>query len=474
MSKGDQVERPWEFQWRGKEPGQPPMLGGETQLVVDDEMIEATHLLSRRVNPPQKHPEPVLTPTLPYEGDGVVSYGSVVKLPGTDRYRLYYRFLNPRAPGDDGKLHSALCFAESTDLYHWDKPLLADFPYAGQPRSNALTAFGHDCASVLLDEADPDPRKLFKLAYSPWDWPEGLRTAASADGLHWTQYEGRILKLGDRMSLYYNPVKKKYTAWSRCYAVKGLRAAFAAESDDFENWYPIPRSILEADALDAPDTGIYGATAFWYESQLLGFVEIYRAKIGKLHTQFMSSRDGHNWRREEHREAFVACGAHGSRDGYWVFPTDNAPVRIGDRLHLLLSERRVPHSPLKAACDPPSATIGLATLRVDGFASLDAGLGGWMVTKPFTFDRKGLLTVNACPLFPRAPDDPMKLTVTVRDEAGRAIPNYAEGDAVAVGGDSLRHELRWKARADLSELRGRPIRLAFHMTNTRLYSYTIR
>lgn len=479
MSSTEYVPKPWESEWAAKKPEPPPVLTPSAQLFVDDVMIERrSRNLCRRINPPVRHPDPVLVPTLEWEGHGVISYGSVIKLPGTDRYRLYYRTDYHAAPLDDWDQSSALCYAESADLFHWDKPVSADFPYFTPknnrrwPATNALTAFGHDCASVLLDEHDPDPERRFKLAYSPANWWAGLNSAVSRDGLRWKHFNERILNLGDRMSLYYNPVKKKYTAWSRCYAISGDRAAYAAESDDFIKWYPIPHLVLHADEQDLPETGIYGATAFWYESQLLGFVEIFRGALGKLYTQFMSSRDGHAWRRDEHREAFIPNGPHGSRDGYWVFPTDNAPLRIGDRLYLLISERNSPHPPVGACPAAPSATIGLATMRVDGFVSLDAGTPGWVVTKPFVFQGRGTLTVNACPFFGDSPS-PMSLAAEVYDESGRAIEGYTLADAVPVHGDNLQHEIRWKNRADLAEQKGRPIRLAFRMDNTRLYSYRV-
>ena len=466
------LEKPWEAEWRREEPKPPPVLDDAAQLVVDDHLIESKYNLVRRLNPPQKRPDPVLVPTLPWEGQHVICYGAVLKLPGSDVYRMYYKGANPDPDRERGEATGVLSFAESTDLVNWEKPLSKDRPYGRFESTNTVGFVGHDCASVILDETDGE--HPFKLMCSPWDWWLGLQPAVSADGLSWEKVDVRVARLGDRMSFFYNPVNQRYVAWSRCYAVKGARSIFAAQSEDFHTWDAIPRLTVEADAHDPPGTQLYGGTGFWYESQFVGYLEMYRGALGRLYAEFMSSRDGVAWQREEQRQIFLDNGPHGARDGYWIFPADNAPIRFGDQLYLHYSERAGPHSPHAAPKPGQTATIGLATMRVDGFASLDAGgQDAMLLTKPCRFEGKGELTVNACPFTPCDGEHAMRLRVEVLDEAGAPIPGFTADDAVEVSGDRLDHPIRWQQRDSLAELKDRPIRLAFRLFNSRFYSFRI-
>jgi len=95
------------------------------------------------------------------------------------------------------------------------------------------------------------------------------------------------------------------------------------------------------------------------------------------------------------------------------------------------------------------------------------------VTKAFKFSGKGQLTVNAAPFHPGA-DAPMSIQAEVLDESGAVLAGYSQSEALAASGDSLSLALRWKQRADLAGLSGRPIRIVFHLFNTRFYSYRLR
>ncbi|WDM02818.1 glycosidase [Alicyclobacillus cycloheptanicus] len=73
----------------------------------------------------ERHPEPVLVPTEPYELPGGCEDPRVVEIEGT-YYMTYTAF--------DGET-ARLCLATSTDLYHWRKHgyLIATWPWGPQP-----------------------------------------------------------------------------------------------------------------------------------------------------------------------------------------------------------------------------------------------------------------------------------------------------------------------------------------------------
>jgi len=110
--------------------------------------------------------------------------------------------------------------------------------------------------------------------------------------------------------------------------------------------------------------------------------------------------------------------------------------------------------------------IGLATIRPDGFASLNAPYDEGRVTlKPLLY-RGTQLQVNAKANFG-------ELTVEVLDERQAVIPGFTREECQPMRADSLEHTMRWKNNASLASLHGRPISLRFHLQNTRLYSYRI-
>ena len=59
---------------------------------------------------------------------------------------------------------------------------------------------------------------------------------------------------------------------------------------------------------------------------------------------------------------------------------------------------------------------------------------------------------------------------------GKVTEGFARSDCASITTDSVRHVISWKGNSDFHLLQARPIRLRFHLTNTKLYSFkpTIR
>ena len=104
------------------------------------------------------------------------------------------------------------------------------------------------------------------------------------------------------------------------------------------------------------------------------------------------------------------------------------------------------------------------TTRLDGFVSLHAGrAGASVVTKPLVFDGNRL-SLNL------AGSAAGSLRVELRDEAGAAIPGFTFADCDEVFGDSTDRIVGWRGERDVSRLAGRPIRIAFRLSEVDLYS----
>ena len=107
--------------------------------------------------------------------------------------------------------------------------------------------------------------------------------------------------------------------------------------------------------------------------------------------------------------------------------------------------------------------IGLATLRRDGWVSLDAGdEWGYVLSKPF-IQPQGRLRVNASLL-----EDPKgELVAGFVDTDGKAVPGCESSLPLREGGLALAPRFE----RDEDELAGREVRLKLSLRRGKLYSY---
>lgn len=115
-----------------------------------------------------------------------------------------------------------------------------------------------------------------------------------------------------------------------------------------------------------------------------------------------------------------------------------------------------------------SAT-GVAVLRRDGFASMDAGAQpGTLTTRPLRFHGSRLF-VNA--------DVPQgTLRAEVRNAEGRPIMPFTLANSIAFTGNRTLQAMRWKdadGAGDLSSLAGKTVSLHFEPVNGSLYSFWV-
>jgi hypothetical protein len=175
------------------------------------------------------------------------------------------------------------------------------------------------------------------------------------------------------------------------------------------------------------------------------------------------SRDGFHWHRPE-RRAFLAVS---EREGDWnwgnVQSAGGGGLVVGDRLYFYFSGRA--GAPAKKERRDTGGSTGLATLRRDGFASLDAGAAaGTLTTRPVRFSGKHL--------FVNADAGAGELSAEVLDERGQVLPGFARSDCTRVRADKTRQPLTWKA-GELGTVAGRPVKLRFHLRQGRLYAFWV-
>ncbi|MBN2311450.1 MAG: exo-alpha-sialidase [Candidatus Hydrogenedentes bacterium] len=440
--------------------GEPRRVGGTHQLFVDDALIALNQGLERVVNRPAPHYDnPVLTYEKPWEGNCVITWGSVLYDEAEGRFKIWYEVYKKFPEHNDGTM---VCYATSQDGVQWDKPELGLIDYLGSTANNIV---------LWLDEETIDAPSVLRVpgatpecAYRMYFYSgrhEGIRTATSAEGIHWAVREGTVIQAGDRSTAYYDSGRGVFRVLTRIPG-RGERTIGIWESRDGEHFEAMGE-VLAADAEDPEKTELYGMIAFNYESLWLGFLEPFFIPIRKLNTQLAYSRDGLEWHRACSRQTFLDYGPPGSWDQAWVTPSHNAPIRLGDRLYLFYQGRQTLHWAQKPYGH--IGGVGLAFLRPDGFVSLDSQWEeGEVVTAPLLLEGNAL-HVNA---FAR----PGQVRVEITDVEGHPIEGFTLADCVALENtDAVDYTMGWRGEHSLEGVRGRPIRLRLAVQGAKLYSF---
>jgi hypothetical protein len=457
------------------------------QLFVDDFLVEETTLL-REFHRPVKHSaNPVLTSITDLErGDGLPvatpKSGGLWWDPTEQNYKLWY---------EAGWLGS-LAYAISKDGLHWHRPALDPVN-----KSNRIVPdLRPDSTTVFLDYEARDPAERFKLFLrEPGGPPTPGFALVSADGLHWSKPVATG-PVGDRSTMFYNPFRHRWVFSIRSSGDGAIRRTatgrtrYYVEHPEFlagAQWKESDVAFwVGADRLDPPDSQInqrpqlYNLDAVAYESLMLGIFQIHRGptneecmsqgmpKITDLTVAF--SRDGFHWHRPDRTPFIRAERSAGTWDRGYVQSVGGICVVRADELWFyyigFAGDATNTHPDWMKNGMYANGSCGIAILRRDGFASLNApNEGGSITTRLVRFNGHHLFANVACATG--------ELRAEVLDEFGSPLAPFTADKSVPVVVDSTRVALRWADMPDLSSIAGRPVRLRFHLKNGKLYSFWV-
>ncbi|MBI5775530.1 MAG: hypothetical protein HZA89_17555 [Verrucomicrobia bacterium] len=488
-------------------------LGSRRELFVDDFLIER---LAGKAELRLHHPELkeiVLVHDAPWEGSGS-GYHSIFKDGGL--YRMYYKAWHlavTKGKVDTGTHPLFCCYAESDDGIRWRKPELGLHEFNGAKANNIVIASGKLGAlnvdaghpAVFKDENPAAPPDACYKAFVRSSNPNGLLPFKSPDGIHWSPMSDApvLTKLGafDSQNLaFWDAARGEYRAYWRIFTAGvttdkewkpgGYRAIRTATSKDFLNWNP----HADVKYVDSPAEALYTNQVKPYHRAphlLLGFPTRYvergwndsmkalpelehrewragaNERYGTAITEalFMASRDGVKFKRWN--EAFLRPGIE--REGTWNYgqqylawhlvETKSALEGAPDELSLYASE---------SYWTGTSSALRRYTLRLDGFVSVRAPMGGGeLVTKPFTFTG-GKLTLNF------ATSAAGGIQVELQNAGGQPLPGFTLADCPPIFGDALERAVTWKGGGDVSALAGKTVRLRFAMKDADLYALRFR
>ena len=111
----------------------------------------------------------------------------------------------------------------------------------------------------------------------------------------------------------------------------------------------------------------------------------------------------------------------------------------------------------------------MAILRLDGFVSVTGK--GALTTRPLLLEGNRL-KINATGVDRFVGPGYGTVRVEVLDAAtGEAVPGFGKDESDAFGGDEIGYTASWKGQSDLSGLRGKAVRLRFHLDKAKLFSF---
>jgi len=396
--------------------------------------------------------------------------------------------------------HAGVGYAESKDGIHWTKPLV------GKDGKNNIVHRGQGF-SCMIDPTVPwgHPEKYKGAADLGEDGFGGQRSRVglsySPDGIHWTHYN-RGKPVSHRAADFHNQIlwdsiAGKYRLMTRTDLGAGggagesrsVRIMVHSGGNDLMQHPTAWDTIADEIAVDDPRKETvswssavprlqFNAMTCWiYEGVYFGLMDIYtmdrpgffdgfdydtRHEKDVMDFYIGASRDGANFDKSwvHARKPLVPRGQAGSFDKDGVKPPSQI-VTYNDEHWIFyggMSERHYSRG--------RDLKIGLAKLRLDGFVCLQAkDKPGVVVTRPFKLQGSTLL-VNV-----GATDG--EVLVEVLDAEGSPIPGFSASEGRTYEGvDELRLMPGWKSVRDLSGLKGKVIRLRFHLRNAKLYSFS--
>lgn len=457
------------------------------QLFVDDFLIEKTTLTRINYQPKYYTGNPILKPDKPWEWNKTGPYAApfsdgVWFDEKTKKYKIWYL----AGAGKDKKTFQT-CYAESVDGIHWLKP---DLNIYGD--NNIVDTSDRDAATIWLDKNETNLNKRFKLFLMEHRIKDNrwqIILKYSADGIHFSKGEAQSGDMYDRTTVFFNPFLKKWVMSIKAQTAIG-RARNYLENTNLETLVSLAHRTrpdirdenivpwFGADDKDPHNPNfpeikpqIYNFDAMPYESIMLGYFVVWQGpennvceKLGiqKRNQVFIGySRDGFHWDKPS-RQAFMGVN---QKEGAWnwgnVQSVVGCPIIKDDSLYFYVSGRGLNNS--SRSWDSNMST-GLATLRRDGFISMETKSLGTLTTRCVSFNGNYLF-INA--------DIQGSLKVEVLDSNNNKIQGYSADDCLIFRGNKTKQLITWKNQKNVSSLKDRPVKFKFYINNGSLYSFWV-
>jgi hypothetical protein len=484
-------------------------IGLQKQLLVDDYVIAKKFNITRELGQPIKQGV-VMGPSIPTDFDpvkqfpdglpksgGSYEFGRRLSVVWNEKRQLFQMLCRASA-------ENLTAYAESIDGIKWIKPIISE-----DGKSNLITYRGKNRgtfyeASFMIDPTVPwgHPEK-YKAAYNPGNTQCAI--AYSKDGIHWKGYNNGESVTGRAADTYnqilWDPLAKRYMLLTRTdlgaeggfEESRSTRIMVHKKGNDLMT-YPTAWKTLANINVDDPEEKITKAgvperqmesMCIWvYENIYFGLMHVLtageltgfegrreitdpdkRPETDVIDYYIGTSRNGKDFDKTwlYARKPFINRGPDGSFDKAMLQPSSEIITRNDEHLIYYTGQYNQHHTPENVKKE--SGKIGLAKLPLDRFICHKAGEKvGTITTRPFVLKGDRLeVNVDASAGW---------FQIELLDSAGIGIEGYSGNAAKRYERtDELRLEPVWESENNLSQFKGKTIKLRFTMQNTRLYAF---
>lgn len=514
------------------------MVGTRRQFFFDDLLIEQAQDVTRRYHHPQKVSlEPLIRSDQPWEH---VTYftcnaWNVIRDPDSGLFKAWYEDWIVDDPANavtwinesDGKFcidfharwPSRLCYAQSQDGIHWEKPMF-DYVQEQGHRTNIVLG-GADsglvhCAYVLLDTADPDPQRRYKTVFENRRAKGGndmagegsFRLACSRDGIQW-DISGDTIRygrsgdvLGDVITISRDPESGIYWANNRhprmCSShvqdrrqpmqpswipplhpnnpvSENRRRVFRSQSHNLRDWTSPSPLVVPDNAWDNIDDAFYGMEQCQIGSDWIGFLNVFHMTDNSMDVQMAYSRNGIDFQRIQPGRPWLTTSGAPAWDRTMV-NICSKPIEVGEDLYVYYGGAPNHHdwwqTGITEGLAVPEATdmglvdygLGLATMKRDRFVSLSsAEAREGVVVTPAINTTSPHLRINAR----TRPGGAVR--VAVADGQNNIHSGFGKEQCAVFVGDHVEHEMSWSGQVRLPASNFK--KLHFYLKDADLFSF---
>lgn len=499
-------------------------IGHQTQYFLDDSVLEWVKNIQRSNHQATKHSDnPLLRRDRLWEVNPHFNTTVTMIQEPDGQFRCWYldfTFMDFEGGGAEGQAKPVVLYAESSDGMHWEKPGLGFVKVDGQDTNRIPwdDTFGTPVAfCVMRDEQDPDPARRYKMAFLPEKYninvPKkttlshshalGLCMAYSADGISWnleprnpvsTVWGSDVLTMirDDELGRYVIYGRAHYTAetgnpdvdqWfvkhypSQPFGWIPKRSVYRIESEDLISWSD-PVRVLAPGAQHNLDDAFYALAYFRMGRYHCGLLPVFHMVENTKDSELIYSHDGVGWNHYTRAPWIIPRGDEGSWDEFQM-DTVIPPFQVGDQHYIFYGGADFHHDfhsvgraqgldtpETELEIDQLNESLGLATLRRDGFVSLDAGLReGIICTRPQFSTGEKLIINGRC-------EKGGYIEAEVVDAMENEWKGYTRTDCDRFTGDDVNHTVSWKGNSAVNTIVGYT-RFRFYMKKAELYSYRI-
>ena len=467
------------------------------QLFIDNFIIERSINISKSLHSPESK-GPVLTGDKNFQQTGVQTRNAPQWNSQKKAWEWFY-WAYYDSSTDARKDHYAI----SKDGINWDKPDLGLYEFNGAKNMpydlpGGPTIKGRYMYHILRDEIGRDSSKRYKGFFGSRDRKIGF----SPDGLKWEFPDIPMIPSYDESHLTYDEQSEQFIASVKLHTEWG-RSVYLSTSKDFMEWSD-PKLIFHADEIDnenrikriqfavdhpeylAPpvieDRGytaqVYQMAIMPYQGIYIGFPLIFNPAgpssnnyTGLNQTELTVSRDLYNWERVANRELFLGIEKWDSKNfgTGQLMPTSRPIIKDDGEIWIYYNAIRTrglmelyPKDIQDFLNENIGSAICLATLRPDGFVSLDAKNQGVVITKPIKINRNASIHINV-------DSTNGYLAAEVLDPVSmEPLPGYTFENCEKISEDSTDKKINWKTN---DKINNDIVRLKFILEKSSLYSF---